>query len=283
MVLDLLVTDLAQRYQVRTTTAVQVAQMRVENELLYVVEQRILAKNEHGYLLQLDVLNATQKATDLFSRVTAEVNQATRRLVLQINEQGRLLQVKNQSEVLQQWQAMQAAIRAKHADEPTVQPFLDAFAQQLAVPGSMEPNLRDKGIYGALLPGVYGQDYHPQVPVLTKRCITGFFHELDLPLVLATTAEPAPADASPLGTAVQVTTTATLDEEAFAATDFRRLMRSLVDDYRFPVDLTLNYQAQHLFDARTGVLLRSQQYLVAEVPGVYHNALTHELLPQPTP
>ena len=53
--------------------------------------------------------------------------------------------------------------------------------------------------------------------------------------------------------------------------DFRRLVRGIVDDYAFPVDLGLDCQAQHLFDAHTGALVRSQQRLAVEVAGVYRN------------
>ena len=276
--LELTLVGQAQRYQVRTTTAVQVAQMKFENELLYVVEQRVLDKSANGYMLQIDILHATQKAEDLFSRVLADANQATRRLVLQTDLCGRLLRVENQADVLHQWEAVRKAVRAKYAAEPTVLPFLDSFEQQLAVPGSMEANLREKGVHGALLAGVYGQEFGSK-PVRSKRQITGFFNELDLPLVLATTAVGADDPTAP--GAVAVTATGTLDEEAFAATEFRRLMRGIVDDYTFPVDLDLECEARHVVDARTGALLRSAQRLVAEVPGVYHNRVTHDIFPQP--
>jgi len=266
------------RYRVRTTTAVQVGTMQFENEWLYVVEHTALGQNEHGYVLQLDVVHAVQKATDLFSRVTADLHQASRRLVLQTDWRGQLLRVENQPEVRQAWEALRKDLYAKYAAEPTVRPYLDAFGQQLAVPGSMEPNLRHKGVYGALLPGVYG--HYAQEPVRTQQCITGFFHDLDLPLLVATTAQPA---ANGLRETVHVTATATLNADAFATPAFRRLVRDLADDHRFPVDLAVTHGADHWLDAQTGELLRSQQQLAATVPGIYHTAFTHEVLPQPTP
>ncbi|WP_046243795.1 hypothetical protein [Hymenobacter terrenus] len=278
LVLHLTAFGQPRRYQVRTTTAVQVGAMKFENELLYVVEQTVLGNNERGYLLQIDVVHAIQQATDLFSRVTADLNQATRRLVLQTDLHGQLLRVENQPEVLRAWQAMRKAVQAKYAAEPTVRPYLDAFEQQLAVPDSMAPNLRNKGLYGALLPKVYGQAYAKE-PVHSRQQISGFFHDIDLPLTVATTAQPTEETA--FQDAVQVTATASLDAESFAATDFRRLMRSIVDDYKFPVDLTLTHRANHLLAARTGELLRSQQQLAAEVPGVYLNRITHDVFPQP--
>lgn len=281
IVLDLTGIGQARRYQVRTTSTVQVGQLKFENELLYVVEHTLLGQNQLGYVLQIDVLNTVQKAQDLFSRVTADVNQATRRLVLQTDLHGQLLRVENQPEVVRAWEALRSAVRARYAAEPAVQPFLEAFEQQLAEPGSLEPNLREKGLHGALLVGVYGQPYQ-NTPVLSKRQISGFFHELDLPLVVSTTAQAAEG-ITPGQAAVAISAPATLDAVAFAAVDFRRLMRSIVDDYQFPVNLALDCGAEHLLDAQTGALLRSHQQLKAEVAGIYHNAITHDVFPQPTP
>lgn len=275
MVLELLAPT--QRYQIRTTSAVQVAQMKFENELLYVVEQRLLGRNERGYLLQVEILHATQRATDLFSRVLADVNQASSKLVLQTDQRGRLLQVENQAEVQRKWQAIGPAIRARYADEPAVQPFLDAFGQQLAVPGSMEANLQTKGVHGALLAGLYGQELGSE-PTLTQLTIPGFFNELDLPLQLATHAEAAADDA----TIILVSRTGSLDAARFAEQDFRRLMRGIVDDYTFAVALELDCQAHYALHHQTGALLRARQQLRAEVPGVYHNSIAHEIFPHPT-
>jgi hypothetical protein len=80
---------------------------------------------------------------------------------------------------------------------------------------------------------------------------------------------------------VLLAVTAEVDDEAFARDEFRRLMRSIADDYTLPVALQLDYAAQHALATDTGYLLRSQQRLVAEVPGVYHNTITHEVFPQP--
>lgn len=277
LVLELAATGAPQRYQIRTTTAVQVGQMQFANELLYLVDYTVLHQNEQGYVVQLEVLNAMQKATDLFSRVTADLNQASRKLVLQTDAQGQLLHVENQAEIWRAWEAVRPGLQAKYRADATVKPYLEAFEAQLAVRGSMEDNLRDKGVCGALLLGVYGHRYQ-ETPLLTKRQVKGFFHELDLPLQLATTATHDPAPVPPT---VLLHTTGQVDDECFAEADFRRLMRSIVDDYTFPVALQLEYTAHHALAATTGRLLRSQQLLAAEVPGIYRNTVTHEVFSQP--
>lgn len=270
------------RYHVRTTTAVQVGQMKFANELLYVVEQTLKAQSAAGYVVQFDVHHTMQQAEDLFSQVVADVNQVSRTLLVQTDPHGNLLQVENQLDLLKEWQHMGPALRDKYAQQAAVRPFLDAFEQQLRQPGSLEANLRHKGLYGALLPGIYGYDYQAG-PALSQRCISGFFNTFDLPLLLSTEQtdlEAEEAVASPR--AIRLLTTGKLDEEAFAEKEFRRLIRSLVDDYRFSVELEVTYKAIHLVDEWSGLLLTSQQALKAEVPGVYHNAITHHVSQQPT-
>ena len=271
-----------QRYHLRTTTAIQVGRQQFENELLSVVEQRVLSRNSAGYQLEICVLHSTQKAEDLMSRVVADVNQASRRLVVQIDTHGNLLRVENQPEVWQAWQQLRQPLRDKYAATPDVLPFLQVFEQQLAVPGSLEANLRYKGLMGALLPGLYGYDFGPgQPPVETTRLIAGFFHDLDLPLVLRSEGGLPHAESSPAVPAVYVTTTGVLDTEHFATEAFRRLIRDLVDDFKFAVNLEITCTASHAFEPVAGHLLHSRQELRAEVPGIYYNATTHELVAQP--
>ncbi|RZK27440.1 MAG: hypothetical protein EOO63_13385, partial [Hymenobacter sp.] len=114
IVLELTSIGRPQRYQVRTTTAVQVAQMKYENELLYVVDYTVLRKNERGYVVQLEVQHAAQQATDLFSQVTADLNQASKKLVLQTDAHGNLLRVENQAEIVRAWQALRQPLLDKY-------------------------------------------------------------------------------------------------------------------------------------------------------------------------
>ncbi|GAA4027351.1 hypothetical protein GCM10022409_09170 [Hymenobacter glaciei] len=269
------------RYQLRTTTAIQVGERKFENELLYVVEQQLHPAQGLGYLLEINVQHTMQKADDLMSRVVADVNQASRRLLVQTDLHGNLLRVENQEQVLAEWELLRQPLLKKYEAQPEVKPFFEAFGQQLAIPGSLEPNLRYKGVLGALLPGLYGYAYGPQEPaVLTSRRITGFFNTLDLPLLL-TSQQGLPAAGAPTGPAnLHVTTTGALDDAAFAHEDFRRMIRDLVDDFKFPVDLEIDCTGAHTFDAASGALLHAQQVLRAEVAGIYHNSTIHDVVVQ---
>ena len=269
------------RYQLRTTTAIQVGEQKFENELLYIVEQRLLASQGPGYLLEINVQHTMQKAEDLMSRVVADVNQASRLLLVQTDLHGNLLRVENQAQVLAEWQLLRGPLLKKYAAQPEVEPFFEAFGQQLAIPGSLEPNLRHKGVLGALLPGLYGYSYGSQEPLVqTSRCISGFFNALDLPLLLTSQQGP-PAEGAPTGPeTLHVATTGVLDDAAFAHQDFRRLIRDLVDDFKFPVNLEIDCTGTHTFDVASGALLHAQQVLRAEVAGIYHNSTIHDVVVQ---
>jgi hypothetical protein len=272
------------RYQLRTTTAIQVGEMKFENELLYVVEQQVHPSQGPGYLLEINVRHTMQQAEDLMSRVVADANQVSRRLLVQTDPHGNLLRVENQAEVLAEWQLLRQPLLKKYAAQPEVKPFFEAFGQQLAIPGSLEPNLRHKGVLGALLPGLYGYAYGPQEPpVLASRRIGGFFNTIDLPLLL-TSKQGSPAEGAPTGpTTLHVTTTGALNDAAFAHEDFRRLIRDLVDDFKFPVNLEIDCTGAHTFDAASGALLHGQQVLRAEVAGIYHNSTIHDVVVQQHP
>ena len=271
------------RYNLRTTTTIQVGSTKFENEILYVAEQRVLARNAEGYVLETLMKHSMQKADDLFSRVVADVSQASQRLVVQTDQHGNLVRVENQPEVYQHWQKIRPDLAKKYADEATVAPFLESFGTQLAIPGSMEVNLRHKGLLGALLVGLYGYPIgRGSDPLVTKRRITGFFGEIDLPLALTSSTQPPPADVVLTSVnAAYVGSTGIVDTETFASEALRRLMRDLVDDFKFPVDLQLECTNAHIFDQISGTLLHSNQLLRVEVPGVYYNATAHELVAQP--
>lgn len=255
--------------------------MKFENELLYVVEQQLHPSQAAGYVLEINVRHSMQKAEDLMSRVVADANQASRRLLVQTDPHGNLLRVENQAQVQAEWQLLREPLLKKYAAQPEVKPFFEAFGQQLAIPGSLEPNLRHKGVLGALLPGLYGYAYGPQESaVLTSRCITGFFNTLDLPLRLTSRQGP-PAEAAPIGPGtLHVATTGVLDDAAFAHQDFRRLIRDLVDDFKFPVNLEIDCTEFHTFDTASGTLRHARQVLRAGVAGIYHNSTIHDVVVQ---
>lgn len=264
-------------HEVATTVAVQVGPTRFTNSSHALVRQTLLSKSATDYLVGVDIVEATQQATDLFSRVTADINQLSRQLVLRADTQGRLTEVANRPDLLQQWVRLRPALAQKYADQPSVAPFLEAFEQQLALPGTLELSIVNKGLYGALFPGLYGQALSATNGVESQRELLNFFNQLPLPLLLTTVASPAPADMP--GAAIQLTTTGRLDESRFDKRAFERMMRDIVDDVSFAVALAIIHSETYVVDLASGWILSGFQTLTAEVPGAYYQQTTHTITP----
>lgn len=263
-------------HQVNTTVAVQVGPTRFTNTLRTLVRQTLLRRSAEGYLIGVEVLEATQQATDLFSQVTGDLNELSQQLLVRADAQGRLVQLANGPDLLRRWALLRPRLLHKYAGQPSVLAFLEAYERQLAVPGTLEQSLFGKGIYGALFPGVYGQPLYAAEGVPRQRLLPNFFNELDLPLLLTTQASPAPL-ADPGPAAVQLTTIGRLDEARFDRLAFERMIRAIVDDTTFEVALSVGQTETYVVDLATGWLVSGTQSLVAEVPGAYYQETTHTI------
>ena len=264
-------------HRLESTIAVQVGQNRLENHTSTVVQQTLLSKAADGYVIAVEVLDFHQQATDLFSQVTADLNLLSQRVVVRTDAHGCLAQVLNVPELMHQWHRMRPALQQKYAGQPAVRPFLDSFEQQLGAPGTFELSLRNKGIYGALFPGLYGWALSSEEGNTSRRDLLNFFNQLHLPLLLTTSASPAPADSS--ANELTLNTTGLLDESRFNALEFQRMMQSIVDDVRFPVALELEHTETYDVDLASGWITRGVQALTAQVPGAYFQESRHEIIP----
>ena len=264
-------------HRVVSTVAVQVGQNRFENQLTTVVQQTLMRKSADTYLVALEVLDFQQQATDLFSRVTADLNQLSQRLVLLTDIHGNITRVVNAPELAQQWATARPILEHKYADQPAVLPFFTAFEQQLAQPGTFELSLRNKGIYGVLFPGFYGRSLNNEQKTVHERRLLNFFNQLHLPLQLTTVAGPRTGNGGVEELSLQ--TTGRLDEAQFETLAFQRLMQSIVDSVGFAVQLDVEHSETYAVDLATGWIARGQQMLMAEVPGAYFHESKHEILP----
>jgi len=262
-------------HQVDTTVAVQVGPTRFTNRLRTLVRQTLVRRSAEGYLIGVEVLETTQQATDLFSQVTGDLNELSQQLLVRADAQGRLVQVANGPDLLRRWALLRPRLLLKYAGQPSVLAFLEAYERQLAVPGTLEQSLFEKGIYGALFPGVYGQPLSTTEGMQRPRNLPNFFNQLALPLLLTTRASPAPPTAP--AAAVQLTTTGHLHEARFDRLAFERMMRDIVDDSTFEVALSLAHSETCVVDLASGWLLSGTQSRVAEVPGAYYQETTHTI------
>lgn len=266
-------------HQIESTLAVQVGPTRFENQSTTVVRQTLVRKSVDSYLIALEVLDFKQQATDLFSQVTADINQCSQHLLLRTDVHGRLTQVVNAPDLVTRWRKMRPALGMKYADQLAVNSFFDSFEQQLAVPGTFESSLQNKGIYGALFPGVYGHVLDNQQGHTTHRSLSNFFNDLPLPLRLNTVAGAPPA--GPYAQQVQLSTVGHLDENGFDALAFQRMMQSVVDDISFPIDLGVTHAEAYTIDLASGWIAHGTQELTAEVPGVYFHQMKHTIASLP--
>jgi hypothetical protein len=264
-------------HRLESAIAVQVGPNRFENRTAAVVKQTLVSKAADGYVIAVEVLDFQQQATDLFSQVTADLNQLSQRVVVRTDAHGCLAQVLNVPELTQQWVRLRPTLHQKYAGQPAVRPFLDSFEQQLSVPGTFEQSLRNKGIYGALFPGLYGQPLSSEQGSSSHRQLHNFFNQLHLPLLLTTLA--SPNRTTSLADELRLTTTGQLDEAQFDALAFQRMMQSIVDDVTFPVTLELDHTETYTVDLASGWITRGVQALTAQVPGAYFQESRHEISP----
>lgn len=260
-------------HRIESSLAVQVGTTRFENQTATVVQQTLAKKTASGYMIALEVLDFKQQARDLFSQVTADLNQLSRHLLLRTDVHGQITQVINTPDLLEQWRRMRLGLEKKYADQPAVAPFFDSFEQQMAVPGTFESSLLNKGIYGALFPGLYGHPLDHRQGHVTHRRLANFFNQVPLPLRLTTVAGPATTglDANELN----FSTVGCLDSAQFDALGFQRLMQGIVDDMSFPVDLEVTHAEEYNVDLATGWIAHGTQGLRAEVPGAYFHQTKH--------
>ena len=264
-------------HRVASTVAVQVGRTRFENHCVTLVQQTLMRKSADAYLIAVEVLDFQQQATDLFSRVTADLNQLSQRLLLLTDVHGGIVRVVNAPELTQQWTKARPILARKYADQPAVQAFFTAFEQQLSQPGTFELSLRNKGIYGALFPGFYGRALDNDARNGYQRQLRNFFNHLDLPLQLTTV-----TGARVLGASAEelpLTTVGRLDEARFDALTFQRLMQSIVDDVSFAVALEMEHSETFGVDVASGWMAHGQQTLTVEVAGAYFHESKHEILP----
>ena len=264
-------------HRVTSAVAVQVGRMKFENQFVSLVQQTLVRKSADNYLIAVEVLDFQQQATDLFSRVTADLNQLSQRLMLLTDVHGNIVQVVNAPEMTQQWTKARPILERKYADQPAVQTFFTAFEQQLAQPDTFELSLRNKGIYGALFPGLYGRPLSHNVGSVYERQLRNFFNQLDLPLKLTTV-----SGARVPGTYAEelpLTTVGRLDEPRFDALAFQRLMQSIVDDMSFAVALEVEHSESYGVDVASGWIAHGHQTLTVEVPGAYFHESKHEIHP----
>ncbi|MGI4736994.1 MAG: hypothetical protein ACRYG7_17630 [Janthinobacterium lividum] len=259
-------------YRLTTTSRVCMNEAEEQNTYHTVVRQTLLARKPNNtYRLALEVLDFQAEKATLFNELAADLNQVSNSLVIQTDVYGRLVRIENKADMLQAWQRLKPGAVKKY--QPYYPPaFFEAFEQNIRAEGVFEKTLRHKGLHGVLLAGIYGYGYVPDAPVPGTRVLEQFFNNIDLPLQTSTrlVAGPTPAQ-------LTLHLTGTLHQAALREDDLRRLVRTMADNPLLKVSLTANCQERYDLDAATGWLVAAEQRLQAEIPGIYHNEVYHQL------
>lgn len=261
-------------YKLTTTSAVRLNEAEEQNTYTTIARQTLLERKPNNtYRLGLEVLSFETSNSTLFNSLAADLNQVSKSLVVQTDIYGRFDRIENKNELLQTWQRLKPAMVQKYRQHfPAA--FFAAFEQNLRAEGVFEKTLRHKGLHGVLLAGFYGYGYVPGVPVAGTRVIEQFFNAIDLPLKtelqLAATSAPA---------TLTLHLTGTLNQAALRQDDLRRLLRSMAGNPLLKVSMQANCQERYELAAATGELVRAEQHLLAEIPGVYRNEVHHHLEP----
>lgn len=259
-------------YQLTTTSVVRMNEAEEHNTYRTVARQTLLERKPNNtYRLALEVLSFQADNPTFFNALAGDLNQVSNSLVIQTDVYGRLARIENKAELLQTWQRLKPVLVSKYRQYyPPA--FFEAFEQNLQAEGVFEKTLRHKGLHGVLLPGLYGHDYSPGVPVVGTRVLEQFINNIDLPLQTSTRVA-----TNSLPGQLTLHLTGQLHQTALQEDDLRRLFRSMADNPLLKVSLTAACQERYDLDADTGWLLRAEQRLQAEVPGIYRNEMQHQL------
>ncbi|MCB2377405.1 hypothetical protein LGH70_07425 [Hymenobacter sp. BT635] len=260
-------------YKLTTTSHMRMNAAEERNVYHTVARQTLLARKPNNtYRLKIEVLSFEAENPSFFTALAADLNQVSNSLVVQTDIYGRLEQIENKADMLKTWQRIRSGVVKKY-EKLYPKAFFDAFGQNIQVAGLFEKTLRHKGLHGVLLPGIYGYGYSAEAPVTGRRVLEQFINQVDLPLLTTTTLQPT----EPADNVLRLKVAGTLNEEAFRDDDLRRLLRTMADNPLLKVSMNATCQERYDLEAATGWLIRAEQRLSAEVPGIYQNEVHHHI------
>ena len=259
-------------YHLTTTSLMRMNEAEERNTYHTTARLTLLERKPNNtYRLAIDVLSFEAENSTFFNSLAADLNQVSNSLIVQTDVYGRLERIENKADMLKTWQQLRDEVVKKY-QQYYPKAFFDAFGQNIQVDGLFEKTLRHKGLHGIVLAGLYGYGYTPDAPIRGTRVLEQFINQVSLPLQTTTTVA---TDAAP--GQLRLSVEGTLHHAALQEDDLRRLFRTMADNPVLKVQLQATCQEQYDLEASTGWLLRAEQRLTAEVPGIYHNDVHHQL------
>ncbi|HEX8427342.1 hypothetical protein [Hymenobacter sp.] len=259
-------------YKLTTTSYMRMNEAEEHNTYHTVARQTLLERKPNNtYRLAVEVLSFQAENPTFFNFLAADLNQVSNSLIIQTDIYGRLERVENKDDMLKRWRSIQSGVIKKY-EKYYSKAFFDAFGQSLQAEGVFEKTVRNKGLHGVLLAGIYGFGYVSNVPVRGTRVLEQFINHINLPLQITTSATDG---ATPAELTLQVE--GKLNQAALQEDDLRRLFRSMADNPLLKISLNATCQERYDVETATGWLVRAEQRLKAEVPGIYQNEVHHQL------
>jgi len=259
-------------YRLTTTSLMRMNETEERNTYHTTAQLTLLERKPNNtYRLGIDILSFEAKNPTFFNSLAADLNQVSNSLIIQTDVYGRLASIENKADMFKTWQRLRDDVVKKYQQYYS-EAFFDAFGQNIQVEGVFEKTLRHKGLHGILLAGLYGYGYVPDAPVRGTRVLEQFINQIDLPLQTTTTVVESATPGQ-----LTLVLEGTLHEGALQEDDLRRLFRAMADNPLLKVQLQATCQERYDLEATTGWLVRAEQRLTAEVPGIYHNDVHHQL------
>lgn len=258
-------------YQIQTHTTTLVREKTAGNSITLTLRLTYYGPANNGTdTVLVELLDFQQTDQSPLSVLMAALNPVNNRLVFEVSTYGDLLNIRNLDQVEEQWRALRPGIVYQYGRTPDGMAFINGFGQQLHSDALMT-NLRHKGAYGVLFPGLFGRNGAVRTGV-SSRLLKGFFGAVDLPLLLQTEAQPDPQ----LPGGRQLLVTGSLDTDRFDEAGLRRLVREAVDMLNFRVSHRINCREDYHLDA-SGWLTAARQELTFTIENFYYQHTQHEL------
>jgi hypothetical protein len=263
----------AEVYELMTQSKVVVEKQLFENQTRTIAKQTLLDQSPKGDLIGVEIINVQQKAQDTMSLLLAEINELNKYLVFETDIKGNALRLVNYGDLGNKWYQIKERIRQKYGRSAPIEQLFVDFEKNLALgEESLLEAMQHKGLYGVLFSGIYAFNESPQFE--SKRVIKNLFGTIDLPLRIRHTTTIMQHGGADI---FNITGRGILDEAAFKALEFQRLIRQMRDSFNLKVDLKVEYTEGYAVRQSDGWIQQAMQNLKVEVQGIYLNETKHIL------
>lgn len=217
-----------------------------------------------GYLYEVSLLHFEQTNGLGLNALSADVAQAKKRLLLEVDATGRLCRVANRAELQDQYAALQPFLLKKYQRSEQVTPgMVHAVGEVLADDAHLVRVLAESYEYRLLFPDLFARTYTAARAPHEPRVVPRLLGALDLPLETVARLLPAPA---PGGHALLVE--GRPDPARYRAEDARRAVRALTGRYDAAANLRATYLESYELTA-PGDVRHAAQLVTAAIPGVF--------------